>query len=513
MDYMVSVIGNVLGVLYQNCGASLVIAVLFMSVYMQIKKKGTEAVIRTWVQEFRTNRQFRREFLLVFYGCLVLFRTLFCRTIWGNPLDSVLGIWGLHKADGSIYTENVENLIMFLPLLPLLYRVWEHKTDYRKKRVQEVLLNSLWIGFFCSLCIESCQLFLKIGTFQLTDLFFNSLGGVLGGVLYWGFDRSRKYVVKNVREFGGWDVEPWKGYSEVDGESRKAEKPEVPEKKPAEEILMTEEMAPGEPSVESSTDIDYQAIEAVVRKAGEKLRNAKLSKETIHKKEGLANFCTDFDTEIQRFLIRELSAILPGAVFFGEEDTEGNQGAGASGEYTFYIDPIDGTTNFMFDYHFSCISVGLAHHGKMEAGCVYDPYMDEMYMGIRGKGSTLNGQRLQMENISVTEGIATFGCARYNEDKIDILFQTVQELYMRSLCIRSGGSAALDLCRIASGRNAVYLEMKLNPYDFAAASLIIEEAGGMVGQIDGTSITLDQPCSMLAGTKKAVEETRELLPH
>lgn len=509
MDYMVSVIGNVLGVLYQSCGASLVIAVLFMGVYMQMKKKGTETVIRIWIQEFRTSRQFRREFLLVFYGCLVLFRTLFCRTIWGNPLDSVLGIWGLHKADGSIYTENVENLIMFLPLLPLLYRVWEYKTDYRKKKIQEVLLNSLWIGFLCSLCIESCQLFLKIGTFQLTDLFFNSIGGVLGGVLYWGFDRSRKYVVKNVREFGGWDVEPWKGYSEVDGESRKAEKPEVLENKPAEGILATEENS----AVESSADIDYQGIEALVRKAGEMLRNAKPSKETIHRKEGLANFCTDFDTEIQRYLIQGLSKILPGAVFFGEEDTEGNQGAGASGEYMFYIDPIDGTTNFMFDYHFSCISVGLAHHGKMKAGFVYDPYMDEMYVGIRGKGSTLNGQRLQMENISVTEGIAAFGCARYNEDKMDILFKTVRELYMRSLCIRSGGSAALDLCRIASGRNAVYLEMKLNPYDFAAASVIIEEAGGMVGQTDGTSITLDQPCSMLAGTKKAVEETRELLPH
>ena len=100
MNYMVSVIGNVLGVLYQSCGASLVIAVLFMSVYMQVKKKGTEAVIRTWIQEFRTSRQFRREFLVVFYGCLVLFRTLFCRTIWGNPLDSVLGIWGLH--DGNV---------------------------------------------------------------------------------------------------------------------------------------------------------------------------------------------------------------------------------------------------------------------------------------------------------------------------------------------------------------------------------------------------------------------------
>lgn len=513
MNYMVSVIGNVLGVLYQSCGASLVIAVLFMSVYMQIKKKGTEAVIRTWIQEFRTDRQFRREFFLVFYGCLVLFRTLFCRSIWGNPLDSVLGIWGLHKADGSIYTENMENLIMFLPLLPLLYRIWEHKTDYRKKKFQEVLLNSLWISFFCSLCIESCQLFLKIGAFQLTDLFFNSLGGALGGIFYWGFDRSRKYVVKNVREFGGWDVEPWKGYSEMDGESKKEESSEVPEKKPAEEILMTEENETEKSAVESGTDIDYPAIEALVRKAGEKLRQARPSEETIHKKEGAANFCTDFDTEIQRFLIRGLSEILPGAAFFGEEDTEGNQGAGASGEYTFYIDPIDGTTNFMFDYHFSCISVGLAHYGKMEAGFVYDPYMDEMYAGFRGKGSTLNGQKLHMENISVTEGIAAFGCARYNEEKMDIFFQAVKDLYMRSLCIRSGGSAALDLCRIASGRNAVYLEMKLQPYDFAAASVIIEEAGGTVGQIDGASLMLDQPCSMLAGTKKAVEETRELLPH
>ena len=77
--------------------------------------------------------------------------------------------------------------------------------------------------------------------------------------------------------------------------------------------------------------------------------------------------------------------ILPGAAFFGEEDTEGNAGAEAEGEFTFYIDPIDGTTNFMFDYHHSCISVGLAHKEKMIAGFVYHPYINEMYVAIRGK--------------------------------------------------------------------------------------------------------------------------------
>lgn len=483
MEYIVSILRDVLGTLYQNCGASLIIAVLFMGVYMQVKKKGAGSVIQGWVKEFKTSTQFRREFFLAFYICMILFRTLLCRSIWGNPLDSVLGNWSLHKADGGIYTENIENLILFLPFILFLYRVWESKEDYRKKTVKEVLLKSLWISFFCSLFIESCQLFLKIGTFQLTDLFFNSLGGVIGGVFYWAFRRGKRYIVQNVKTFGGWDVKPWKGYTEINSDGQKSEK----------KIL------------------DYKKIETLVREAGEELRQAKPSEENIHKKEGSANFCTDFDTAIQSFLIKGLNEILPGAAFFGEEDTEGNQGSNASGEYTFYIDPIDGTTNFMFDYHFSCISVGLAHEGKMIAGFVYNPYVEEMYVGIRGEGSYLNGRRLHMENISITEGIAAFGCARYNEDKIDILFRAVKELYMRSLCIRSGGSAALDLCRAASGNNAVYLEMKLQPYDYAAASVIVEEAGGTVGQIDGSPITLDQPCSMLAGTEKAVIETRDII--
>ena len=198
-----------------------------------------------------------------------------------------------------------------------------------------------------------------------------------------------------------------------------------------------------------------------------------------------------------------------GATFFGEEDTEGNAGAQADGEFTFYIDPIDGTTNFMFDYHHSCISVGLAHKDQMIAGFVYHPYINDMYIAIRGKGSYLNGKRIQLADKSVTEGIVEFGCARYNEAGIDCLFRVVKDMFQNSLSIRCGGSAALGLCRAASGSNTVYLELKLQPYDYAAASVILEEAGGVITQIDGSPITLHEGCSIIGGTPKAWKESKE----
>ena len=355
-----------------------------------------------------------------------------------------------------------------MPFIMLLFWAREEKDHTKDKKVQEVLLNSFEISFCFSLAIETCQLFLKIGTFQLTDLCFNTLGGMIGGVIYWGFERTRNEVISGVKKLGGWDVVP---------------------------ITLSEPR--------------YDAIENLVREAGKKLKKARPGEENIHKKEGLANFCTDYDTAIQRFLIQGLSEILPGAAFFGEEDTEGNAGAEAEGEFTFYIDPIDGTTNFMFDYHHSCVSVGLAHGDEMIAGFVYHPYVDDMYVAVKGHGSYLNGKRLHMADKPVEEGIVEFGCARYNEAGIDWLFRVVKEMFQNSLSIRCGGSAALGLCRGASGSNTVYLELKLQPYDYAAASVILEEAGGKITQIDGSPITLHEGCSIIGGTPAAWQESKD----
>lgn len=255
--------------------------------------------------------------------------------------------------------------------------------------------------------------------------------------------------------------------------------------------------------------INFLAIETCVRNAGKMMINANLENASIEKKTGDANFCTEYDVKVQNYLIANLLKILPEASIFGEEDTTNNS-RDLSSEYVFYIDPIDGTTNFMFNYNHSSVSVGLAHNGEMIAGFVYNPYVDEMYKALKNKGSFLNGNLLKMEDLSLSEGIVSFGCARYNECDIDVLFSTVKELFFKSLSIRSGGSAAIDLSRIAKGANVIYIEFRLQPYDYAAASIIIEEAGGIISKVDGGKISLSEPCSILGGTKKAHAEVMKI---
>ncbi len=152
MKYFVNVLVDVLGAVYQAAGASLLIAVLIMCVYMLGRKQGVGPVARAWIWQFKENSWFRRHFFLVFYTCMLLFRTLFCRSVWGNPLENVIGIWGLHY-NGQLYTENFENLILFMPFIIFLFWAREEKDHTKDKRIQEVLLNSFEISFCFSLGI------------------------------------------------------------------------------------------------------------------------------------------------------------------------------------------------------------------------------------------------------------------------------------------------------------------------------------------------------------------------
>ena len=109
--------------------------------------------------------------------------------------------------------------------------------------------------------------------------------------------------------------------------------------------------------------------------------SAHVGEAEVHQKSGPANFVTDYDVKIQEYLISELSSVLPTCSFFGEEDTDGNEHKVGDG-YTFFIDPIDGTTNFMFDYRNSCVSVGLAYAGRMIAGWVYNPFTNQFWKAV-----------------------------------------------------------------------------------------------------------------------------------
>ena len=191
MEKYAAILRHILSSLYQNFGAALLVSALAMVSFLFFEREGFKNTIEMIKTRFCTDRRFRVIWLLVFYVAMMLFRTLFCRTIWLNPLSEVLGIWGLYDKEGKLYTENIENFLLFAPYTGLLFAAFPERM--LKKNA---LLHTVWcgflIGFLSSTAIELTQLFLKLGTFQVSDIFFNTVGGLFGGFVYW-FVTRRKY--------------------------------------------------------------------------------------------------------------------------------------------------------------------------------------------------------------------------------------------------------------------------------------------------------------------------------
>lgn len=232
-----------------------------------------------------------------------------------------------------------------------------------------------------------------------------------------------------------------------------------------------------------------------VHVCGEMILNADRTKTDIDEKAGHANFVTAYDKKVQSKLQRRLLEILPEAVFVGEEEDEH---ASVKDGYAFIVDPIDGTTNFIKDYHASAISVGLLKDAQRYMGVVYNPYLDEVFTAVRGKGAFLNGKPIQVSKQTLANGIVIFGTAPYYEELAKASFDMAYDYFCKALDVRRSGSAALDLCNVAAGRAELFFELRLCPWDYAAGSLIVEEAGGVVTTIDGEAITLDEGCGVLA---------------
>ena len=185
MDIFVRVLKEVLGVVYQYSGMAIVFAVVFMFVYMQIRDNGFKKTTRMWISKFKESSEFRRVFVCVFYIVILMGRTVFCRPMTGSALSNVLGPWFYDKK-GNFLTEGIDNLLLFIPVTPLLIRALEKKL-FKDKPV--TFWRTLGIGslmsFGISAAIEVIQLFLKIGSFQISDLAFNTAGGILGTLIYY----------------------------------------------------------------------------------------------------------------------------------------------------------------------------------------------------------------------------------------------------------------------------------------------------------------------------------------
>lgn len=237
-------------------------------------------------------------------------------------------------------------------------------------------------------------------------------------------------------------------------------------------------------------------ITEAVKKCGEIMKNADRSEANIEQKAGHANFVTAYDKLIQKTIQGLLYEILPEAVFVGEEEDVHAQ---IEKGYSFIVDPIDGTTNFIKDLKQSAISVALLKDGEQYIGVCYNPYLDEVFTAEKGCGAFLNGQPIHVSNSPLEQAIVGFGTSPYNPERWDKTFEMVKDYMAKALDVRRMGSAVIDLCNVACGRYEIFFEMQLSPWDYAAASLVVKEAGGIVTMLDGeTPLTFDHPCSVFA---------------
>jgi len=183
MGYLENIIQNILISIYRMLGASLLATFLFMFLYMYAKEHGWKKSIQMWLDKFKKEKQFRSVFFLTLYTALILFKTIFLRKIWVNPVADILGGWGIYDSKGVLATEPIENVILFIPFSIMLLIVLESKL-LKGKGMLKYIKIALMVSFATSMGIETLQLLMKLGTFQISDLVYNTLGGLAGGIIY-----------------------------------------------------------------------------------------------------------------------------------------------------------------------------------------------------------------------------------------------------------------------------------------------------------------------------------------
>jgi myo-inositol-1(or 4)-monophosphatase len=202
------------------------------------------------------------------------------------------------------------------------------------------------------------------------------------------------------------------------------------------------------------------------------------------------------DRASEKLVVDRLRTLFPAHGVYGEEGTRSN----IDREYRWYVDPLDGTTNFAHGFPVFCVSMGLEHRaptlpasrdGEMIAGIIYDPLRDELFTAEKGKGAYLNGAPIRVSRVSdLAEALVATGFpSRKRHDNPNIHFY--QQFTLRSHGVRRAGSAALDLAYTACGRVDAYWEFNLNPWDTSAGALLVLEAGGSMTTFDGSPFRLD----------------------
>ena len=242
------------------------------------------------------------------------------------------------------------------------------------------------------------------------------------------------------------------------------------------------------------------AIKAA-RAAGAIINRAALDVESVRVSQKQVNdFVTEVDQAAEQAIIDILLAAYPGHAIWAEESgrTQGSQDS----DYVWIIDPLDGTTNFIHGLPIYCVSIALAVKGRVEQAVVYDPTRNDLFTATRGRGAFMNDRRLRVsKRVRLQECLISTGFPFRPGDDFKTYLSMMSEVMQRSAGLRRPGAAALDLAYVAAGYTDAFFETGLQPWDVAAGSLLVTEAGGLVGNLTGEADFLEQK-ECLAGSPR-----------
>ncbi|HET9789675.1 MAG TPA: inositol monophosphatase family protein [Candidatus Angelobacter sp.] len=202
---------------------------------------------------------------------------------------------------------------------------------------------------------------------------------------------------------------------------------------------------------------------------------------------GDADLVTQADRSSEKLIVERIRKQWPHHDLIGEEGSRTETGS----DYRWYVDPLDGTTNFAHGYPVFCVSMGLEYKGELLAGVVYDPTRDEMFTAAKGSGAQLNGRAIRVSKTArLKESLVATGFPSHKRHKNPNI-NFYHQITLRSHGVRRAGSAALDLCYVACGRYDGFWEFNLNSWDTAAGVLLVQEAGGKVTNFSGGPFSID----------------------
>lgn len=241
----------------------------------------------------------------------------------------------------------------------------------------------------------------------------------------------------------------------------------------------------------------------IARTAGEIFSARSISR--IDQKEGHANFVTNIDREVEGYLQQALVSLVPGSQIIGEEKENG----ALTDAPTWIVDPVDGTTNLIHDYRFSAVSIALCENRSPVAGLIWQPYTQEMFYAEAGRGASLNGKEIHVSETPFDKALVAFGTSPYHAELAEKSMELALAYLHSCADIRRSGSAAIDLAYLACGRHDAFFELNLKPWDYAAGSLIVREAGGVVSMpLEPGEMQYDRSGAILASCAAIAEDIR-----